>query len=125
MGRLAAKVAKDVMSGETVTVVNTEKIIITGNPDSIAERFSEKMERGDPIKGPFYPRHPDRLFKRVVRGMLPYKKDRGMKAFRRLKVVMGNPDSLKAEKVGKGVDDIKCKFITINDLCKRMGAKIE
>lgn len=125
LGRLATWLAKEVLKGQTITVVNTEKAIITGDPDATASRFFAKRERGDPNKGPFYPRYPDKLFKRVVRGMLPYKKDRGMKAFRRLKVVVGNPDGLKAEKVGKSMDDIRCKYITVKDLCKRMGAKVE
>jgi large subunit ribosomal protein L13 len=125
LGRLATRIAKDLLRGETITVVNTEKSIITGDPDATARRFFEKRERGDPNKGPFYPRYPDKLFKRVVRGMLPYKKDRGMKAFRRLKVVVGNPDNLKGEKIGKSIDDIKCKYVSVKDLCKRMGAKVD
>ena len=125
LGRLATKIAKDLLRGETITVINTEKSIITGNPDSTAERFFEKRERGDPNKGPFYPRYPDKLFKRVVRGMLPYKKNKGMKAFRRLKVVVGNPDNLKGEKISKSVEDIKCKYVIVKDLCKRLGAKVD
>ena len=125
MGRLAAKIAKEALKGNAITVVNVEKAIVTGNPDSTIERYYAKRERGDPNKGPFYPRYPDKLFKRVVRGMLPYKKDRGMKAFRRVKVVVGNPGSLKAEKMGKSEADITCKFITVKDLCKNLGAKVE
>jgi large subunit ribosomal protein L13 len=125
LGRLATKIAKELLKGEPITVINVEKAIITGNPDSTAERFFEKRERGDPNKGPFYPRYPDKLFKRVVRGMLPYKKNKGMKAFRRLKVVVGNPDNLKGEKIGKTVEDIKCKYVTVKDLCKRLGAKVD
>lgn len=125
LGRLATKLAKDLLNGENITVINVEKAIITGNPDSTQRRFFEKREKGDPNKGPFYPRYPDKLFKRVVRGMIPYKKDRGMKAFRRLKVVVGNPDGLKGEKIGKTIDDIACKYLTVKDLCKKLGAKVE
>lgn len=125
LGRLATKLAKNLLKGETITVINTEKAIITGNPDSTVQRYFEKRERGDPNKGPFYPRYPDKLFKRVVRGMLPYKKDRGMKAFRRLKVVVGNPDGLKGEKISKAEEDIKCKYITVKDLCKKLGATVD
>ena len=124
LGRLATRVAKELLKGESITVINTEKIIITGNFSAILERYKEKRDRGDTNKGPFYPRQPDKLFKRVVRGMLPYKKDRGMKAFRRLDVFMGNPNNLKGEKISKTEEDITCKYITINDLCKKLGAKL-
>ncbi len=56
--------------------------------------------------------------------MLPYKKDRGKKAFRKLKVYMGNPDELKGEKISKTSDDLNCKFITLEHLCKKLGAKL-
>jgi len=124
LGRLAANTAKDLLRGENITVVNIEKAIITGNPNSTTRRYFEKREKGDPNKGPFYPRYPDKLFKRVVRGMLPYKKDKGMKAFRRLKVFVGNPDNLKGEKVGKSVVGIRCKYISVKDMCKKLGAKV-
>jgi large subunit ribosomal protein L13 len=125
LGRLATVIAKDLLKGETITVINTEKAIITGSPEAIIDRYYAKRERGDPNKGPFYPRYPDKLFKRVVRGMLPYKKDRGMKAFRRLKVVVGNPDELKGEIISKTESDITCKFLTVKDLCRKLGAKVE
>ena len=125
LGRLAAKIAKELLKGEDITIINSEKAIITGNPDAIIERFFLKREKGDPNKGPFYPRQPDKLLKRTIRGMLPYKKDRGGKALRRLKVFIGNPDNLKGEKISKTEEDIKCKYLTLKDLCKKLGAKID
>ncbi|MFH1229223.1 MAG: 50S ribosomal protein L13 [Candidatus Aenigmatarchaeota archaeon] len=125
MGRMAMKVAKLLLNGEQVTIVNCEKAIITGNPKSIVERYTAKRDRGDPNKGPFYPRNPVMLVKRVVRGMLPRRKSRGRDALRKLKVYIGNSDNLQGEKLGKSVDDIKCKFITVRGLCKELGAKIE
>jgi large subunit ribosomal protein L13 len=125
MGRMAMKIAKLLLNGESVTVVNCEKAIITGTPESIIERYTAKRDRGDPIKGPFYPRSPVPLVKRVVRGMLPRRKSRGRDALRKLKVYVGNPDNLQGEKIGKSIDDIKCKFMTVRGLCKELGAKVE
>ena len=124
-GRLATKIAKELLKGESVIIINSEKAIITGNPDAIINRYFIKRERGDPNKGPFYPRQPDKLLKRVIRGMLPYKKEKGGKAFRRLQVFIGNPDNLKGEKIGKTAEDIKCKYMTLKDLCKELGAKVD
>jgi large subunit ribosomal protein L13 len=124
LGRLAAKVAKELLKGRHMVVINTEKIIVSGPPKAVISRFSEKRARGDLHKGPFYPRYPDRIFKRVVRGMLPYKKDRGRKALRRLKVYIGNPDNLKGQKMGKTSEDLTCKYITLENICKQLGAKL-
>ncbi|MFH1229784.1 MAG: 50S ribosomal protein L13 [Candidatus Aenigmatarchaeota archaeon] len=125
LGRVATKIAKELLKGETVTVVNCEKAILTGDPDSTVERYYAKRDRGDPNKGPFYPRYPVQLFKRVVRGMLPRRKDRGRVALRKLKVYIGNKGNLKGEKIGKSIDDIRCKYITVKDLCKELGAKLD
>lgn len=123
LGRLASSVAKKVLNGESVTVVNIEKAVITGEPDMVYQKYKHKRERGDRVKGPFYPRQPDRLFQRVVRGMLPHRQKKGMDALRRLKIVMGKNESAeKAEKAVKSVSDIKAKYTTIGDLCERLGA---
>ena len=123
-GRLASRVAKMLLEGERITVVNAEKIVVTGNPKSVLKRYAEKRERGDPIKGPFYPRTPDRMFRRMVRGMLPYKKPRGREAYRRLKVYIGSPVSSSGENLGvKSVKDLKCKYVTLGEICRHLGWK--
>lgn len=124
VGRLATLVAKELLKGENIVVINSEKAVISGNPDAVFKRFFTKTKRGDPHKGPFYPKYPDRILKRIVRGMLPYKKDKGRKAFRRLRVFIGNPDNLKGERISKTSEDLKCKFTTMEDLCKELGAKL-
>jgi large subunit ribosomal protein L13 len=125
LGRLAMNTAKKLLNGESIIIINCEKAIITGNPESTIERYSEKRARGDPNKGPFYPRNPVMLVKRVVRGMLPRRKSRGRDALRKLQVYIGNPDKLTGEKLGKSIDDIKCKYITVRELSKELGAKVE
>lgn len=124
LGRLASKVAKELLKGQQIVVINSEKIIISGNPKAVVERLTEKRQKGDPHKGPFFPRYPDRIFTRVVRGMLPYKSERGKKSLRRLKVYIGNPNDLKGEKFGKAIDDLSCKYVTLENVCKKLGAKI-
>jgi large subunit ribosomal protein L13 len=91
LGRLASVVAKRLLKGERIAVINTEKAIITGDKRRIKEEWLQKIQRGDPKKGPFYPRRPDLIFRRVVRGMLPWKTSRGRNAFRRLRAYIGTP----------------------------------
>lgn len=122
LGRLASTVAKKLLNGENITVVNIEKAIITGEPDMIYQRYKHRRERGDRNKGPFYPRQPDRLFQRVVRGMLPHRQKRGMDALRNLNIIMGKTGAEKSAQISKTVADIKSKYETVGHLCERLGA---
>ena len=94
-GRLASSVAKMLLNGNAVKIVNAEKAVILGNPVHIVEEFRKKIARGDPYKGPFYPKVPDKILKRIIRGMLNYHKPRGREAFKRLRVYDGVPEELK------------------------------
>jgi large subunit ribosomal protein L13 len=127
LGRLASHLAKRLLMGEDIIVVNAEKAVISGSPAVVKKRFFEKRTKGDRIKGPFYPRYPDMLIKRVVRGMVPYKKAKGSEAVRRLKVYMGVPLEYKdkAQKAAKQAADLSCKYMTLGDVCASLGAKKE
>lgn len=126
LGRLASEIAKDVLNGEKVIVVNAEKAVISGNPKYIVEIYKEKMQRGDPYKGPFFPRMPDMILKRAVRGMLPIKKPRGREAFKNLMVFISVPEEFKdkeMEKYKKTENKLKSKFITLGKLSENLGTK--
>lgn len=127
LGRVCSKIAKDLLKGEKVFVVNCEKAVISGNPKWIIKRYLEKRMVGNPKKGPFFPRYPDLIFRRTVRGMLPFKKPKGRKAFKNLKVYIGVPENLKkVEKIRiKEFEASKLvtKFISLEELSLRLGAK--
>ena len=127
LGRLASMLAKRLLMGEDIVVVNAEKAIISGSPAAIKRKYFEKRKRGSALKGPFYPRYPDRIVKRAVRGMLPYKKAKGKEALKRLKVYMGVPERFKgkAQKFGKQKEDLTCKYTTLAEICTSLGAKEE
>jgi large subunit ribosomal protein L13 len=95
MGRLATTVAKRLLNGDRVQVVNAEKIFIIGHPKQIKERYKFKHEVGTERKGPFPSRMPHLIFKRTVRGMLPYQQPRGRDALKRLRCHIGVPAELK------------------------------
>jgi large subunit ribosomal protein L13 len=97
LGRLASNVAKQILHGEKVIIVNAEKIIITGNRKNILLKFKKRLETrtlGSQSKAPKHPRRPDTYVRRVIRGMLPWKKPKGKEAFKRLKVFIGIPEKL-------------------------------
>jgi len=124
LGRLSSRVAKMLLRGEDIEIINAEKAVVSGNSKAVIERFSARRERGTPLKGPFYPKYPDRILRRAIRGMLPYKKDRGRKAFKRLKIYMGNPKNLNGERISKTADELKIKYTTLEDISKALGAKL-
>ena len=94
-GRLASVVAERIMNGEEIVVLNAEAIVITGVKENTYADFRAKVIRGDTTKrkGPFYPRRADLLFKRCVRGMIPWTTTSGREAYRRLHVFVGTPNS--------------------------------
>ena len=94
LGRMASKVAKKLLSGEKVIVVNAEKAVLSGKKKSKVAEAKEFLEVGSPGRGPFHYRRPDRMLRKTVRGMLPFKQPKGKLAYKRLKVFMGVPDEL-------------------------------
>ena len=98
-GRLASLVAKDLLKGNEVDVINCEKIIISGDKKLFVARVLQKKEMGSggSMKGPKYPRTCEKLIKRMIRGMLPWDRMKGREAYKNLKCYLGgeNKDAIK------------------------------
>lgn len=97
-GRLATYVAKKALLGEEVRIINSEKAVISGKRDNTFDEFQARRTRGVPLKGPYIHRMPERLLRRVIRGMLPYKKPRGSAAYKRVLCYTDVPDEFKDKK---------------------------
>ena len=126
LGRAASAIAKMLLDGERVVVVNAEKAVITGRKEEILERYKEKRDRGSVRKGPFYPKMPDRIFRRTVRGMLPYKKPSGKNAYRKLMVYIGVPDEYKNaefDTIPEAQNRHITGYVTLGDVAKYLGWK--
>ena len=102
LGRLATHVAKKALLGEKIDIVNCEKAVITGGKKYLSNEYRKKNERGTrPTKGPFMPKMPDRFVRRTIRGMLPYKQEKGKNAFKRIMCYISIPDEFKDKKIEK------------------------
>ena len=127
LGRMSSIIAKDLLRGETVHVVNCEKAVISGDPESTKKHYLARRQRGDPHHGPFYPRTPMGIVRRAIRGMIPYHKPRGRDAFKRLRVWIGVPEELKNHKFIKlkvaNANRLRCKSITVGELSLWLGTK--
>lgn len=129
LGRMASVVAKRLLEGWRIAIVNAEKAVITGNPQSIISEYKDFLRKGSirrPERGPKHPRRPDRMVKRTVRGMLPYKTAHGKEALKRLKVYIGVPEEFKKAPLTM-IPEARLKagfnkpFITIEELAKNLG----
>jgi len=126
LGRIAAVAAKSALKGEDVVILNAEKIIITGNPKQILEKYKARRSvknKADPEKSPKWPRRPDMLVRRIVRGMLPYDKKTGRLAYKKIKVFIGIPSEF-SSKIGEAVKmemPTNNVHITINELSRELG----
>ena len=127
VGRMATYAAKRALLGESVDIVNCEKAVITGSKKNVFAKYKQKANRGGPFKGPFIPKLPDRFVRRIVRGMLPYKQEKGKSAFKRIMCYNSIPEELKGKKMEKlreaDISRIKTlKYTTIKNICESLKA---
>lgn len=129
LGRMAAMAAKKALLGEEVIIVNAEQAVISGKKADVVARYKAKVAKGIPLKGPYFPRQPDRLVRRTVRGMLPWKRAKGREAFKRVMCYIGVPEqyqnmkheTMKSAHVGKLPT---LNRINVKELCRLIGAKL-
>jgi large subunit ribosomal protein L13 len=125
LGRMASSVAKRLLQGETVIVVNAEKAAISGKRLQIVKAAKTFLEVGHPRKGPFHQRRPDRIVRRTIRGMLPRQKPKGLQAFKRLRVYLGVPLEVERKELQTvleaSTDKLKSPYITVGELAKEIG----
>ena len=125
LGRMASKVAKRLLNGEELIIVNAEKIVLSGKKKSKVAEAKEFLEVGAPERGPFHYRRPDRIVKKTVRGMLPFKQPKGKNAYKKLKVFMGVPQDLKDQRMDTFTEaqatKLKGPHFTLAELAKEIG----
>jgi large subunit ribosomal protein L13Ae len=131
LGRLASRVAKEILNGQRVVVVRCELLMRSGSLFRNKLKFHEFLGLGNntnPRRGQFHFRTPSRMFWRTVRGMLPHKTPKGGDALGRLKVFEGIPFPYDHKKRMVVPDALKIvrirdnrKFCVIGDLAKLVG----
>ena len=125
LGRMASSIAKRLLQGENVIVLNAEKAAISGKRLQIVKEAKTFLEVGHARKGPFHQRRPDRIVRRTIRGMLPRQKPKGMQAFKRLRVYLGAPLEFEDKKIQTileaSTDKLKSPYITVGEMAKEIG----
>jgi large subunit ribosomal protein L13 len=124
LGRVASNVAERAMDGERVAIVNVERAVITGGRDDVIGVFKERRRVGSD-RGPYYPKRPDGIFKRSVRGMLPYKTTKGREAFENVRCYVGNPYDDAEILEETSLDRLSnIKFVTLGEISEQLGANV-
>ncbi|TDA39738.1 MAG: 50S ribosomal protein L13 [Candidatus Methanomethylicota archaeon] len=128
LGRMATKVAKHLINGDKVVIVNVEKIVISGTRASALSKYARWMSLRtykNPEKvGPKQQRGPDRLVHYAIKNMLP-KSPTGKEALKRLKVYIGVPDELKSAKFQQfeeaHVKNLRGPYVRLEEISKSLG----
>ncbi|MDY6770943.1 MAG: 50S ribosomal protein L13 [Candidatus Nanohaloarchaea archaeon] len=125
LGRLSTHVVQRLKDGDEVDIVNADKAIVKGNPDSIVEKYRQKYELGDKDFGPRYPKAAEKIVRRTVQGMLPNGAE-GREMLGNLKVYTGKPDRLDGET--ETVEDAReetlqgSNYMTMQEIADNLGA---
>jgi len=99
VGRLSSHIAKELLLGKEIKVVNCERAILTGSKSTLMSKFGNFKNIGKPFHGPFTPRMPDRILRRSIKRMLPHKAARGREAYKRVMCYIGVPEELKNQEL--------------------------
>ena len=128
LGRMATQVAKKAIEGETVAIINAEKTVVTGSKADILAKQILHQAIGHKTRGPIFPREPDFMLKRSIRGMLPWGTARGKDAYARIKCYVGVPAEFKESKTlelpGAHISKSNAtEYTVLSEVCKLIGAK--
>ena len=125
LGRMASHIARRLLQGEEIAIVNAEKAAISGKRLSKVKEAKKFLEVGHPRKGPLHRRRPDRIVRRTVRGMLPRRKPKGQQAYKRLKVFLDIPKEFETKEIQTipeaNAARLRCPYITVGKLAKEIG----
>jgi large subunit ribosomal protein L13 len=128
LGRASSVIAKRLLKGEHIIIVNAERAVVTGNRSNILSFYTANRARGSVRSGPHYPRYPDRIVRRTVRGMLPHLKTRGKQALERLDVFIGVPANLtgaprQSIEIAKARPALQTP-LTLEEITRLLGARL-
>jgi len=118
MGRLASYSAKQSMLGKNIIILNCDKVIVIGNKKDIIAKYLRLFKLGgSSLKGPKIIRTPERILKRVIRGMLSHKQSRGRESLKRIRCYNDIPEKYKeSEKISIFKNEKYQKYITLKEL---------
>ncbi len=127
LGRLSSYVAKQILLGNKVDVVNCEESVVSGKNAAVLQNYIRRIDRKAPGKGPYFYRKPDMLVRRTIRGMLPFKRARGTDSFKNVRCHIGVPENFRDGKIlvleYAKAQKLTTDYMKVKDICKAVGWK--
>ncbi len=133
MGRMCSQIAKYILLGEHVVIINSKDCVISGRRNMILAKYvhlrRDIRNASNPRRGPFHGSRPDTFLRQKIRFMLP-KNQRGRDAFHRVHVYIAGIPKAKKNKYldnepiifkNASADRLSRKYVTIEDVCMNMG----
>ncbi|MGQ9542937.1 MAG: 50S ribosomal protein L13 [Candidatus Bathyarchaeia archaeon] len=128
LGRLLSYAAKRAIEGDEVVILNISKAVISGEKRSIVQRAKAKLRTrtlASQDKAPHHPRKPVTYARRALRGMLPFKKPKGKKAYKMVKIYDQPPtvyaDAPKQSIPGAEATKLRSSYIYLGELSREIG----
>ncbi|MHA2001195.1 MAG: 50S ribosomal protein L13, partial [Promethearchaeota archaeon] len=99
MGRMCSQIAKYILLGEHVVIINAKDCVISGRRNMVLAKYVHLRRNirnaSNPRRGPFHGSRPDTFLRQKIRFMLP-KNQRGRDAFHNVHVyIAGIPKAKK------------------------------
>ncbi len=128
LGRVSSRIAKKLLEGEEIIVVNSNQAVISGEDKSTLNEYdawTKIRSLVDPTQGPFQLKGPGDLVRQTVKGMLPMKKEKGKLAYRRLEAYPDVPSRFDGEELETfpkaDVKELSTRrFIRLGELSKHL-----
>lgn len=119
LGRIASYAAKQALLGNNVIVLNCQDALISGRRGNILGEYKIARARGGAaLRGPNFPKSPERIMKRTIRGMLRYKTGRGRDAFKRILCYNNTPQEYSDAEKMSFPKTFKINTMTLKELSK-------
>jgi large subunit ribosomal protein L13 len=128
LGRVLSYAAKRALEGQDVVLLNISKAVISGRKRSIVEKAKTRLKTrtlASQDKGPRHPRRAETYARRALRGMLPFKKPLGKRAYKRVRIYADVPrdyEKIPPQKIpGADASKLRCPYILVEDYSREIG----
>ncbi len=125
-GRAATRIAKALIKNESVIVVNSENFLLVGTKEASMEKYIKRVNasvKSNPHYGPKFDRIPSKMFKFMVKGMLPNRKKTALRVLKNLKVYNKNLSNLKGDVIEKSKCNDKHDSTTLKEIAESLGGR--
>jgi large subunit ribosomal protein L13 len=129
VGRLSSMVAKMLLDGRKVVIVNAGGAVISGTKTAILREIQEFGNVRSAVNPKNTPRHfsrPDMMMRRIIRGMLPHRKPKGQEALKRLRIYLETPTGIEGEPLvleGTGAAKLSHKYVRLQEISDRIRSR--